>query len=131
MGKRHGVVLGLGGANHWQEHIDGTIALLKEAPINYLSTLQLYLEEVVSAEFLAGFDPSFIFQDDNAILAEQQRLITGLSDPPKRIVFRSNHASNALALAGNLPRDREPLLAQIEAARTSGRSLRPDWMRGL
>jgi len=27
------------------------------------------------------------------------------------VIFRSNHASNALALAGNLPRDRARLLA--------------------
>lgn len=125
------VVLGLGGGNHWKEHIDGTVALLKEAPVHYLSTLQLYLENIVREEFLSGFDPPFAFQNDNAILQEQQRLITGLTDPPKRIVFRSNHASNALALAGNLPKDRERLLAEVEAARTGGLSLRPEWMRGL
>jgi len=37
------VILGLGGAEYWEEHIDGTLALLSEAPLTYLSTLQLFL----------------------------------------------------------------------------------------
>jgi hypothetical protein len=50
--------------------------------------------------------------DDLAILKEQERLISGLN-PPQPVIFRSNHASNALALAGNLPRDKEKLLLQL------------------
>jgi len=45
-------------------------------------------------------------------------------------VFRSNHASNALALAGVLPRDRPALLAQLELALAGGARLRPEWLRG-
>jgi hypothetical protein len=37
---------------------------------------------------------------DLAILKEQERLISGLN-PPHPIIFRNNHASNALALAGD------------------------------
>ncbi|OSM02122.1 putative radical SAM domain protein [Magnetofaba australis IT-1] len=125
------VVLGLGGANHWQEHIDGTVELLQRAPLSYLSTLQLYLEESVRDDFLAAFDPPFIAQDDIAILREQHRLIDALTDPPQRLIFRSNHASNALALAGNLPRDRDKLLAQIDAALSGDAPLRPAYLRGL
>ena len=104
------VILGLGGKQHWQEHIDGTIALLNSAPITYLSTLQLYLDDDVAAEFHSKFGEAFEVQDDQSILLELQRLISGL-DPPRPVIFRSNHASNALALAGNLPRDRARLLA--------------------
>ena len=49
------VILGLGGTSHWEEHIDGTIELLNSAPITYLSTLQLYLDESVIAEFRTKF----------------------------------------------------------------------------
>ncbi|MCK7574725.1 MAG: hypothetical protein MZV65_01620 [Chromatiales bacterium] len=45
-------------------------------------------------------------------------------------MFRSNHASNALALAGTLPQDREALLAQLELALAGGLRLRPEWLRG-
>ncbi|NOR51312.1 MAG: radical SAM protein [Gammaproteobacteria bacterium] len=124
------VVLGLGGKTHWQEHIDGTIELLNRAPINYLSTLQLFLDEGSVDEFHHKFAEPFSFQDDAAILQEQQRLISGLR-PPQPIIFRSNHASNALALAGNLPRDRERLLAQLQHAMADSSQLRPHHIRGL
>ena len=68
--------------------------------------------------------------DDLAILKEQGRLISGLK-PPHPVVYRSNHASNALALAGNLPRDREYLLIQLSEAMEGVRPLRPQFMRGL
>lgn len=124
------VILGLGGSTNSDEHIDGTIALLNSAPVTYLSTLQLNLDKTIEAEFHKKFGEPFEAQDDFAILREQERLISGLN-PPQPIVFRSNHASNALALAGNLPRDREKLLLQLSEAMAGNRPLRPKFMRGL
>ena len=43
------------------------------------------------------------------------RLIERL-EPPAPLTFRSNHASNALALAGVLPRDRTALLDTLATA---------------
>lgn len=124
------VVLGLGGSAYSEEHIDGTIALLNSAPVTYLSTLQLYLDASITAEFHRKFGETFEVQDDLAILREQERLISGLY-PTQPIVFRSNHASNALALAGNLPKDREKLLLQLRQAIEGAHPLRPQFMRGL
>ncbi len=124
------VVLGIGGSTHWQNHIDGTVALLNSAPVTYLSTLQLFLEPEVQQDFMAKFAEPFHPQDDHAILLEQKRLIAGL-DPPNPVIFRSNHASNALALAGNLPKDRPRLLAQIDAVLNGGAGMRPRHLRGL
>lgn len=124
------VILGLGGSTRSSEHIDGTIALLNSAPVTYLSTLQLYLDDSVEAEFYKKFDEPFEALDDLAILREQERLISGLN-PPQPIIFRSNHTSNALALAGNLPKDREKLLINLREAMVGLRPLRPQFMRGL
>lgn len=124
------VILGLGGQSHWREHIAGTVELLNSAPLTYLSTLQLYLEEEAVAEFSEKFGEPFLPQDDQAILEEQRHLITGLK-PPTPVIFRSNHASNALALAGNLPRDSARLLEQIKSAQEGAAAIRPAWMRGL
>jgi radical SAM superfamily enzyme YgiQ (UPF0313 family) len=124
------VILGLGGKNRWQEHIDGTIELLNSAPITYLSTLQLYLEADIVSEFHTKSGEEFEASDDRDILQEQVRLIRGL-DPPRPVIFRSNHASNALALAGNLPRDRAKLLAQLQSALEGERPLRPWYLRGM
>jgi radical SAM superfamily enzyme YgiQ (UPF0313 family) len=123
------VILGLGGQAYWREHIDATADLVNQVGLDYLSTLQLMLEPMIRAEFHRKFREPFQEQDDRALLAEQARLIERLS-PPAPLVFRSNHASNALALAGTLPQDRERLLAQLQLALAGGARLRPEWLRG-
>lgn len=124
------VILGLAGVHGWQEHIDGTLVLLNQTPMHYLSTLQLHLEPARQAAFMARFDPSFQPQTDQGILAEQAHLIAHLT-PLHPLIFRSNHASNALALAGTLPKDRLKLLEMIHAAQQGTLSIRPLWLRGL
>lgn len=48
-------------------------------------------------------------------------------------IFRSNHASNFLPLAGTLPKDKARILADLDAvlARPERARFVPDWMRGL
>ncbi|WP_238701732.1 radical SAM protein [Mariprofundus erugo] len=122
------VILGLGGQQYWQEHIDATIALLNEAPVHYLSTLQLYVDPAIAGEFYQKFGEPFLCQDDQGMLREQARLIAGLNRP---LIFRSDHASNAFPLAGNLPRDREKLLAELKRAMRGEQQLRPWYLRGM
>jgi hypothetical protein len=97
--------------------------------LDYLSTLQLGLDPMIREEFLRKFREPFEPQNDQGILEEQTRLVEKLN-PPAPLVFRSNHASNALALAGNLPEDKERLLATVRAARMGLVDLRPQWLRG-
>ncbi len=124
------VITGLGGKAHWQEHIDATADLINRVPVTYLSTLQLGLEAEVAPRFFERFGEAFQWQDDHGVLEELHRLVERLS-PPSPVIFRSNHASNALPLAGTLPKDRAKVLAQIEQAMTGERGLRPAWIRGL
>lgn len=124
------VILGLGGRAGWEEHIAGTAEVVNREPPTFLSTLQLDLEPSVYARFMEAQDRGFEFQDDDGILMEQERLLT-LLDPPRPVIFRSNHASNCLPLAGNLPKDRDALLATVAAARAGVQPLRPRWIRGL
>lgn len=48
-------------------------------------------------------------------------------------VFRSNHASNYLALAGNLPRDQRRIVAALDAVLADPKRapFTPEWQRGL
>ncbi len=127
------VILGLGGAKLWREHIDGTVDLINKTPPTYLSTLQLGLEEGVEGRFMERFErfgDTFQWQSDAGVLIELERLVAGLN-PPKPVIFRSNHASNSLALAGNFPKDKDRLLAQIVAAKSDDSYLRPAWIRGF
>ncbi len=123
------VILGLGGQTHWQAHIDATAELVNQVELDYLSTLQLGLEPSIREEFYQKFREPFLPQDDFGILAEQARLVERL-EPSAPLIFRSNHASNALALAGTLPRDKERLLAALAMAQAGQVGLRPAWMRG-
>ena len=50
---------------------------------------------------------------------------------PTDALFRTNHASNYLPLAGRLPRDRERIVAVIDQALAGQVPLRPEWGRGL
>ncbi len=124
------VILGLGGKKYWEEHIQGTVELLSQAPVTYLSTLQLYLEEIAYEEFMTKFGEPFEAQDDMGVLKELERLLMDIR-PPAPVIFRSNHASNALALAGNLPKDQDRLVKQVQGAIAGETGIRPSFMRGL
>ncbi len=123
------MILGLGGQAYWREHIDATADLVNRVELDYLSTLQLMIDPSIHEEFHRKFRETFQEQDDRALLLEQARLLERLN-PPKPLVFRSNHASNALALAGTLSLDRERLLAQLQQALAGRTRLRPEWLRG-
>lgn len=124
------VVLGLGGAEYSDSHITDTARLINMAPITYLSTLQLGLEEGAAERFYRGFE-EFTPLNDLQILQEQRQLIS-MIEPRERIIFRSNHASNALHLSGTLPKDTLKLINEIdEALRIGEGALVPQWFRGF
>jgi hypothetical protein len=51
----------------------------------------------------------------------------------KGTVFRSNHASNYLSVAGTLPKDKARMLEMLDAVLRDPRNARfqPEWARGL
>ncbi len=57
-------------------------------------------------------------------------LVEGL-EMEKECVFRTNHASNYLALGGTLPQDKEALLETIDYALKNPQVLRPEHVRAL
>jgi radical SAM superfamily enzyme YgiQ (UPF0313 family) len=124
------VILGLGGRKWSDRHAAETASLVNRAPPHYLSTLQLTLMPDAAPGFLERWEGDFDFLDDDGVLTEQKRLLAGLA-PQHPVIFRSNHASNCLPLAGTLPKDKDRLLAEIGAAQNGTASLRPNWLRGL
>ena len=63
------------------------------------------------------------------LLKESYEIINGLD--LKKTVFRSNHASNYLALEGTLPKDKMKLLNIMESAIGGEIRLKPESLRGL
>ncbi len=63
------------------------------------------------------------------LLKEAYDIISGLK--LEKTIFRSNHASNYLALAGRFPHDKDVLLDQLQSALDGETGLRPEFLRGL
>jgi len=108
------VILGIGGEKYSQEHIAETAEIINATRVNYLSTLQLDLEEDAKENFYKHFS-DFTPLDDSQILKEQKKFLE-LLYPTNKIIFRSNHASNALHLSGTLPRDKDRLMKELDYA---------------
>lgn len=126
------VILGIGGSNLWQQHIDGTVDLVNQVELDFLSTLQLGIDPSLQEEFLTKWQRlgnEFIMQNDLGLLQEQIRLVQGVA-PKSPVTFRSNHASNALPLAGDLPNDRAKLVSLLQSANAGTIPLVPEEFRG-
>ena len=124
------VILGIGGEKHSKEHIEKTAEIINATSVNYLSTLQLGLEEDAKDNFYKHFS-DFKPIDDVQILEEQKRFLE-LLHPTNKIIFRSNHASNALHLSGTLPRDKDRLVQELDYALEVGKgAFVPSAFRGF
>ncbi|TRZ80489.1 radical SAM protein [bacterium] len=122
------ILLGLGGKEHSEEHVKSTVVALNRMQPRYLSFLSLMLipgtplaEEVRREEFEE--------LNSTELLKESYEIIKGLE--LKKTVFRSNHASNYLALEGAFPKDKTMLLNTLESAISGEIMLKPESLRGL
>jgi radical SAM superfamily enzyme YgiQ (UPF0313 family) len=122
------VLLGLGGKEHSREHVKGTIDALNRMQPRYLSFLSLM---VIPATPLAMQvrKGDFKLLSPVELLKESCAIIEGLD--LKKTIFRSDHASNHLALEGSFPKDKMMLLAVLRSAIDGKVPLRPEIFRGL
>lgn len=124
------VILGIGGKKYSQEHAFQTAQLVNETTLNYLSTLQLGLQQTKEEQFYKKFEEPFEWLSDKEMLEEQLVFLEHLN-PSNAVIFRSNHASNSFALAGTLPKDKERLLEELKNAIKDESLLVPTWLRGF
>ena len=122
------VLLGLGGKRHSEEHVKRTIEALNRMQPRYLSFLSLMIipGTILAKEVSQG---DFKELDPMELLQESYEIIKGLD--LKKTIFRSDHASNHLALEGVFPKDKMMLLSVLQAAMGGEIGLRPEILRGL
>ncbi|MBU1998347.1 MAG: radical SAM protein [Candidatus Omnitrophica bacterium] len=122
------VLLGLGGRQYSAEHVIGTIEALNRMQPRYLSFLSLIVipDTPLAEEVKKG---GFEELDSLELLKESYEIIKGLD--LKKTIFRSDHASNYLALDGVLPKDKIKLSNVLKSAIDGKIRLRPEILRGL
>ncbi len=125
------VILGLAGPQGSARHAEATARALDRIRPRFAAALTLMLEPREPGYAEAYGDPAWRPLGPLEILAECRALIAGMQ--ADGVTFRSNHASNYLALGGELQRDKATLLARIDEVLGDprARGLRPDWLRAL
>ena len=123
-------ILGLGGVDLWHEHAVDTGRAISAMNPAYFSLLSLMV--VPGTELHHSVTAGeFVVPEPLEMLREMQVIIQHI-DGVSNCVFRTNHASNYLPLAGTLPQAKERLLLTIDRALAEGESvLRPEFLRAL
>lgn len=123
-------ILGLGGTDLSAQHAEETGRVVNAMDPEYLSMLTLML--VPGTELHRQWQSGTFELPEPADLLHELRQLIARLDGLSRCIFRTNHASNYLPLAGTLSRDKARLLATIDEALPQGRSaLRPEMWRAL
>lgn len=122
------MLLGAGGVERTQEHARGTARLITEMNPEYLSMLTLTVIPGTPQQRMVD-KGRFELPPVPGLLRELRTMVA--ESRPSRALFRTNHASNYLPLEGRLPRDRERIVAVIDAALRGEIPLRHEFFRGL
>lgn len=101
-------ILGLAGRGRSLEHARATAEWVNRVNPEYFSLLTLFHRH--NDEFVRGLDQC----SRRELMREARELLSHLN--PARTILRSNHVSNFLNLAGSYPKDRERLIADVDAA---------------
>jgi len=121
-------LLGAGGGERSEQHAHETARLVTEMDPEYVAALTL---TVIPGTPLARMVQKgrFTLPDVEGLLTELRTLVDEAR--PSDALFRTNHASNYVPVAGRLPRDRSRLVAALDAALAGAIPLRPEYLRGL
>ncbi len=122
------ILLGAGGEERSAEHAVRSAELVTAMDPAYLAALSLTVVPETPIDTLQRRG-RFQLPSPRGLLRELRTLIQ-LARPTDAL-FRTNHASNYLPLAGRLPADSTRLVAQIDAAIDGRIPLRPEALRGL
>jgi len=121
-------LLGAGGADRSVEHATASARLATAMDPEFLSALTLMLIPSTPICKLAE-SGRFEMPSVDGLLRELRIIVAETS--PSDTIFRCNHASNYLPLGGRLPRDRDAIVAKIDAALSGEVPFREEWLRGL
>ena len=122
------LISGLGGRKGIRDHAIKSAELITGMNPEYASflTLRLYEGTEMNEEVKRG-DMELITPDE--IVEEMELFLTHIDSPGT--IFRTNHASNYVVLAGNFNEDIPKMLAQLEDAKKRQRYRLEEWRRHI
>lgn len=122
-------ISGLAGLEGWEDHAISTGKMITEMNASYASLLTLMLDPAapIMKEINSG---EMTLLTPEQVVGETYLLLENAM-PRKSCVFRSNHASNYISLRGNLPEDRQRMLAQLKVAMENTGLLKDERFRML
>jgi radical SAM superfamily enzyme YgiQ (UPF0313 family) len=106
------VLAGIGGEGKWQQHAEGTAAVLNRVDPHFIR-IRTYVPTPYSPLWDKVQSGSFQLASPEAILREQQRLIELLEVSSQ---YLSDHISNYVPVHGQLPKDKPLMLKTIDRA---------------
>jgi radical SAM superfamily enzyme YgiQ (UPF0313 family) len=121
-------LLGAGGVERSEAHAHGSAKLVTAMDPNFLSALTLTV--VPNTPLHRTQENSGWVLPEVPQLLGELRIIVAQARPTNAL-FRTNHASNYLPLAGRLPKDRQRIVDTLDLALSGEIPLRPEWSRGL
>jgi len=121
-------LLGAGGTERSTEHAVASARLASAMDPRFVSLLTLTVIPGTPLDRLQS-KGRFNMPTVEQLLREIRSFVEEAT--PGDAIFRTNHASNYLPLAGRLPRDRSRILATLDEAISGRIPLRPEWVRGL
>lgn len=122
------LISGLGGKAHWKEHAIESAKVISAISPDYLGLLTLLLEP--GTEMYQQVEKGQIeLLTPKEIMMETYEFLKNID--VKNCIFRSNHASNYVALEGTLPDDKHKLLQQLESIVMEDSDYKSEFFRRL
>lgn len=123
-------ISGMGGRDGWEDHAVQTGTMISEMEPSYVGLLTLMVEPGVplEADIQSG---KFQVLTAEEVVAETLLMLKHIDVKNRTCVFRSNHASNYVSLRGDLPRDKDKMIAMLRRAMEDHNMLKDERFRML
>ncbi|MBQ6495777.1 MAG: B12-binding domain-containing radical SAM protein [Firmicutes bacterium] len=122
-------ISGLAGKDGWEDHAIQTGTMISEMEPSYVGLLTLMIDPIVPmAKDIESGKMKLLSAEE--VMAETLLMLKN-TNVTKRCVFRSNHASNYVSLRGDLPRDKEKMMALVRRAMDNHDMFKDERFRAL
>ncbi|MDF2502733.1 radical SAM protein [Clostridium sp.] len=121
-------ISGIGGKYRWKENAKDSAKVINDINPDYIGLLTLMVEP--NTDIYDSINSGkFKLLNPEEVMMETRELIRNIH--VQNCIFRSNHASNYVALGGTLPQDKEKLITLIDDALSGKYGYKAEGLRRL